>query len=198
MLEIAGYQLDIISFIPAIIGVLLSVYNYYKMSRPAHIVPTEVVNYGLLSSSYEQSFKIILPLVFHNEGAKKGIIKNIKFGFKTNGKTTYLDTLVKAHLFELTDDLAQLCDWNKFIEHGYRVINPTFPITVMPESSVDVAFVGTALIEDNTIPLDQQSEYFIEVYYGKNKVTSESYSFFLDEEEIPDDRLVWLNPSKLQ
>ena len=191
LIEFLNYNVDIISLIPALFGAILSLYNFYKMSRPANIFPTEIVNYGLVSSSYEKSFKMVFPLVFHNDGAKKGIIREIRIGFKNNGSLKYLDDMFKVRLHELSDDIAQLCDWNKFIEHGYRIIQPTYPISILSDSSVETNFIATCYYEDEVIPLDSNSECIVEVFYGKNKVNTLLMPFYLAEEDIPDDRLVW-------
>lgn len=194
MFDVFGIQVDIISLIPALFAVILSLYNFYKMSRPANIFPTEVVNYGLISSSYENSFKMVLPLVLHNNGFKKGVIKQIKIGFEQNGSITYFDSLTKARLTELSDNVAQLADWNKFIEHGYRVLQPTYPISINADSSVDVTLIAICSYDEKVIPLNSESKFIIEVYFGKDSVNKISFPFFLDEEDIPDDRLEWFSP----
>ena len=194
MQQLYGFQFDLISLLPALFAVVLSIYNYYKLPRPANIFPTELVNYGIISSSYENSFKVILPLVFHNEGSKKGIIKKVKVGFKQNSTITYFDNLTKVRLNELDDNIAQLTDWNKFIEHGYRVVQPSYPIPISEYASVDETFVGICSYDEKLIPLDQECEYIIEVYFGKNKVNMLNFPFFLSKEDIPDDRLIWLEP----
>ena len=194
MQQLYGFQFDLISLLPALFAVVLSIYNYYKLSRPANILTTELVNYGIISSSYENSFKVILPLVFHNEGSKKGIIKKVKVGFKQNSTITYFDNLTKVRLNELDDNIAQLTDWNKFIEHGYRVVQPSYPIPISEYASVDETFVGICSYDEKLIPLDQECEYIIEVYFGKNKVNMLNFPFFLSKEDIPDDRLIWLEP----
>lgn len=195
MQQLFGIEIDLLSLLPALFAVILSIYNYYKLSRPANIYPTEIVNYGIISSSYESSFKFVLPLVFHNDGSKKGIIKKVKVGFKQNSTITYIDTLTKVRLNELDDNIAQLTDWNKFIEHGYRVIQPSYPISIPADSSVDETFVGICPYDEKLIPLDQECEYIIEVYFGKNKVNKINLPFYLSEEDIPDDRLVWISPN---
>ena len=194
MQQLYGFQFDLISLLPALFAVVLSIYNYYKLSRPANFFPTELVNYVIISSSYENSFKVILPLVFHNEGSKKGIIKKVKVGFKQNSTITYFDNLTKVRLNELDDNIAQLTDWNKFIEHGYRVVQPSYPIPISEYASVDETFVGICSYDEKLIPLDQECEYIIEVYFGKNKVNMLNFPFFLSKEDIPDDRLIWLEP----
>ena len=194
MQQLYGFQFDLISLLPALFAVVLSIYNYYKLSRPANIFPTELVNNGIISSSFEISFKVILPLVFHNEGSKKGIIKKVKVGFKQNSTITYFDNLTKVRLNELDDIIAQRTDWNKFIEHGYRVVQPSYPIPISEYASVDETFVGICSYDEKLIPLDQECEYIIEVYFGKNKVNMLNFPFFLSKEDIPDDRLIWLEP----
>lgn len=87
-----------------------------------------------------------------------------------------------------------MTDWNKFIEHGYVVIQPVYPISVLADSSVDVTFVAECPYDDETIPLDKDSNFLIEVYFGKNKINTIKFPFFLKEEDIPDDRLEWFAP----
>ena len=183
MMDFFGFQFDIVSLTPALFAAILSLYNFYKMSKPANIEPTEIVNYGIISSSYEESFKIVLPLVFHNNGAKKGIIRNIKIGFKQNDGIKYLEDLRKVRLIELNDDLAQRSDWKKFTEEGYRVIQPTYPISILSDSSIDLVIIATCPYEDNIIPLNSSSEYVIEVHFGKNKVNKVKSQFYLAEDD---------------
>lgn len=44
MVNIFGYELDIVSFIPALLGVLLSLYNWYLARKPANIHPSDFMN----------------------------------------------------------------------------------------------------------------------------------------------------------
>ena len=87
MVDILGYDLDVVSFIPALFGVLLSIYNWLQMRKPADIYPGRLVNYGFISSSYEKAYFFCFPLAFENAGANKGLITDIKIGFKHGAET---------------------------------------------------------------------------------------------------------------
>ncbi|MHA2370950.1 MAG: hypothetical protein ACXADX_19215, partial [Candidatus Hodarchaeales archaeon] len=55
MVEILGIEIGIIAMIPAVFGAAMSAYNWYKMNRPADIHSSEIVNFGFISSSYEEA-----------------------------------------------------------------------------------------------------------------------------------------------
>lgn len=187
-------DIDVISLIPALFAVILSLYNYYKMSKSADIVPNEIISFGLISSSYQGGFKLCIPLIFHNDGVRKGLIKDIKIGFITNNIIKYLDITGKAKLSELDDDTAQRSDWNKFTKEGYRIIQPTFPIPILGDESIDTVLIATAMYEDEVLPLDKDSTCVIEVYFGKNKMKKIDFPFYLSEDSIPDNVIKWFNP----
>jgi hypothetical protein len=191
-------DIDLISLIPALFAVILSLYNFYKMSKSADIVPNEIISYGLISSSYQGEFKLVIPLLFHNNGAKKGLIKDIKIGFITNNDIKYLDITGKAKLTELEDEASQLSDWDKFTKDGYRIIQPSFPISILGDESTDTVLIATSVYDDEIIPLDRESKCTIEVYFGKNKMNKVEFPFYLSEDSIPDNRIKWFKPSKSQ
>lgn len=195
MIEVLGFQFDLISLIPVLFGVVLSLYNYHKITKPANLFPTEIVNLALIPSSYENSFKIILLLGFHNEKTKEGIIKKIKIGFKQNIIITYLDSPLKVRLNELEDDLAQRRDWTKFAEQFYRVIQQPYPIYSLSDSSLDVTFIATCSYEEEVLPNGKQSEYVIKVFFENIKSNKVSFPFHIAEKDIPADRLIWLVPA---
>ena len=194
MIELFGDELVIIGIIPGIFGALLSLYNYFKSIKPASIIPTEIVNYGLISSSYEEAYKFVLPLVFHNEGARNGIIKQIKIGFKHGDEIKYLDITGKAKLAELQDKESEYSNWEKYTEHGYKLLQPSYPITVLANSSTDVMLIATCSYEENVFPLDIESKLVIEVYYGSKGMKTIEFPFFLSKNDIPDNRLYWFTP----
>ena len=101
MTNIAGYEVDFISLGPAIFAVLLSIYNWYKLSKPADIYPNEIINYGYISSSYQGAIQLCIPLILHNEGANRGMVTNIKIGFESEIGIKYVDVLGKAKLNEI-------------------------------------------------------------------------------------------------
>jgi hypothetical protein len=194
MLQFTLPDIDLISLIPALFAVILSLYNFYKMSKSANIVPNEIISYGLISSSYQGAFKLVLPLLFHNNGAKKGLIKDIKVGFTVNNKTEYLDITGKAKLSELEDEVSQRSDWDKFTKEAYRIIQPSFPISILGDESADTVLIATTVYDDEIIPLDRESKCIIEVYFGKNKMNKVEFPFYLSEDSIPDNCIEWFKP----
>ena len=63
MVSILGVEVGIIAMVPAVVGFLLSLYNWYMMNRPANIVASEIVNYGFISSGYEEAMLFCFPLI---------------------------------------------------------------------------------------------------------------------------------------
>lgn len=187
-----GFEIGYISLGTALLGVLLSLFNYYKMTKPANIIPNEIINYGLISSSYQESYKLCIPLIFHNDGAKNGMITSVKIGFKTNDKINYLDVTGKAKLNELVDENLESTDWDGFAKHGYRIVQPTYPIQVQGFESADIVLICTTPYEDKFLPIDSKSECVIEIKFGKNKTNQIKFPFYLAESVIPDDRIIWL------
>lgn len=194
MIEIP--DIDLFSLAPGLLALLLSLYNYWVMRKPAHIIPDEIITYALISSEYEESYKFCFPMVFHNTGAKKGVIKGIKVGFKKEGQVRYVDVVGRARLLDVEEDEAERGDWQSFTRNGYRIILPTFPLPIEGGSSVDLILVATASFEDGILPLDQECEYVVEVRFGNNKINQASYPFFLAKSIIPDDRIIWIEPKQ--
>ena len=196
MVNIFGYELDIVSFIPALFGVLLSLYNWYLARRPANIHPSEFYEYGVISSSYYERILFCLPLIFHNEGKKKGMIKRIKVGFKHGDEIRYIDIDGKARLNELSSSKSDSIGWDDFQRDGYQFIKPTYPIIVEPDQSTDVVLISEVAKEDDIIPLDEHSTCIIEVYFRKNKMNKVEIPFYLSKDYIGEDEdLLWLNPA---
>ncbi|MHA2365179.1 MAG: hypothetical protein ACXAC7_14565 [Candidatus Hodarchaeales archaeon] len=194
MIDLFGYDISLISLPTAFFGAFLSLYNYYIMSKPANIVPNQIISYGLINSGYQESYKFCIPLIFHNNGAKKGLITDVKIGFKTNGDTKYLDITGKAKLIELVDEQLASTDWDGFTKHGYRLLQPTYPIPILGNESIDVVLIGTSAHEDNDVPINTECKCVIEITFGKNKTNQIEFPFYLDENVIPDDRIIWLSP----
>ncbi len=201
MVNIFGYELDIVSFIPAAFGTILSAYNWYMANRSAKIFPNKFVEYGVIHSKYQESILLCLPLLFHNEGAKKGMIYQIKVGFRKSdmSEIKYIDILGKIHLHELNYEDIELIDWDKFQEKGYSFVRPTYPIVVDPGESTNVNIISIDALEDNIVPIDENSTCVIEVYYGiDNKKTTE-FSFKLRSADLgEDDYLWWLRPEPIE
>ncbi|MCP4763612.1 MAG: hypothetical protein GY870_17705 [archaeon] len=194
MVEILGVEVDLLSLIPAVFGACLSLYNWWQMQQPAKIVPNEIINYGLISSSYEESLLLTIPLIFHNDGANKGMIKDIKIGFKHGEEIKYLDIDGKAKLSELTFNESQGMTWEKFQENGYSLLKPTYPIVVEPDVSTSVTVVSITPHSDGIIPVGKETQCIIEVKYDKDKVGKVEFPFLLSKELYDSDNtLLWVD-----
>ncbi|MHA2000897.1 MAG: hypothetical protein ACTSVU_02245 [Promethearchaeota archaeon] len=193
MVDILGVDVDFLSLIPAIFGALLSLYNWLQMHKPANIYPGRLVNYGFISSSYDKAMFFCLPLTFENEGANKGLITEIKIGFKNEAEIKYIDVDAKVRLNELTGSMAPRMDYEKFTDEGYVILLPTYPIGIEGGESQDITIVSTVSVEDDIIPIGKDSEIVIEVYFGKNKLNTRSFPFYLSQESADSDNtLIWL------
>lgn len=195
MVNFSGYELDLISLAPAVFALVLSLYNWFKMNKPANIYPNEIINYGYIASEFNGGVQLCIPLILHNEGANRGMITGIKIGFQNGNEIKYLDILGKARLNEVNINQAHSFDWDQFEKDGYRMIQPTYPIVVEGFESTDVTLIAQVTFEDNIIPIETETNCVIEVKFGKNKHNQISFPFFLSKEfsEI-DNRLMWYEP----
>lgn len=196
MVDFLGVDiLIILSYVPAVFALLLSVFNWYQMNKPANIHTGELVNYGFISSSYENCMLFCLPLVFENEGAKKGAITEIKLGFQTNGQIKYIDVDLKVRLNEFTGAMIPSMNFEKFTEEGYAILLPTYPIIIDAGESISTTIVTTVGIEEGIVPIGIETEFIIEVYFGKNKSNRKSIPFYLSQKNAESDNvLLWLKP----
>lgn len=96
----------------------------------------------MISSSYYERILLCLPLIFHNEGKKKGMIKRIKVGFKHDDEIKYIDIDGKARLNELSSSESDSIGWDAFQKDGYQLIKPTYPIIVEPDQSTNVVLIS--------------------------------------------------------
>ena len=193
MVDILGYELDLMNFVPGFLAVLLSIYNWFQATKAADIYPERVVNYGFISSSYERAYFFCLPLTFGNAGGRKGLITEIKIGFKHGSEIKYIDVDAKVRLNELTGASAPSMDYEKFTDDGYVILLPTYPMGIEGGESQDITFVSTVSVEDGIIPVGVDSEIVIEVYFGRNKSNTETFPFYLSQESADSDNtLIWL------
>ena len=193
MAEIFGIEVDLLSLIPAVFGALLSIYNWLQMIKPANINSGRLVNYGFISSSYENAMLLCLPLTFENEGAKKGLITEIKIGFKHGDEIKYIDVDAKVRLNELTGATAPNMNYEKFTDDGYVILLPTYPMEIEGGESIGITIVSTISAEDKIIPVGVDSEMVIEVYFGKDKSNTQNFPFYLSQESADSDNvLIWL------
>lgn len=196
MVTIFDTELDLLSFIPALFGAILSLYNWWQMRRPALIVPSPIVSYGLIASEYQEGMLFCFPIVLNNEGAQKAIVTKIRIGFKhANDEVRYLDLDGKARLEELDAERARLMDWEKFQKEGYMIRQPTYPIVVNAYSSENVYLIARSFFADKEVPLNVSTFCRIEVTYNNKKVNYSSFPFKLDQANLDqDDQLQWLEP----
>lgn len=195
MVNISGYELDLISLSPAIFATVLSIYNWIKMNKPADIYPNEIINYGYIASDFNAGVQLCIPLILHNEGANRGMVTGIKIGFQNGKGIKYLDILGKARLNEVNINRMNMFDWDKFEQDGYRMIQPTYPVIVEGNESAEVTLIAQTSFEDNIIPIETETECVIEVKFGKNKQNRIAFPFYLSKEysEV-DNRLMWYEP----
>ncbi|MFX1251630.1 MAG: hypothetical protein ACFFCZ_08470 [Promethearchaeota archaeon] len=191
---LAMIGIDLVTLLAALFGVVLSIYNWLMMRRPANIFPNEIVNYGMIHSQEHEGAKLILPIIFHNEGAKKGVITRIKLGFKHGEEVKYLTFVGKARLTELDEETAFQGGWDDFEKEGYKILQPTYPIVVPSEESVDVVMISNAWHTDGILPIDKKTTCVIEVYFGNNKINKVEFPFFLKKKHIIDDVICWYEP----
>lgn len=197
MLEFLN-NIDYFSLIPATFATLLSLYNWFMMNKPANIKPLELISYGIISSEFHEGRQLCLPLIFHNDGANKGLITRVKVGFKDHAGSTprYLEVLGRIKMQEVDVNTLYQFDWDSFEQDGYRMQLPTYPIVVEAFSSQDAIFI--AQTGDQDIPVGKEVEAFIEVTYDNGKQNTVSFPFMLSEENAAiDNQLTWLEPVEL-
>ena len=193
MVTIFEYDIDLLSLIPALFGALLSLYNWLQMRKPADIKAGRIVNYGFISSSYENALFFCFPLVFENTGANSGIITEIKLGFQYEGEIKYIDTDARVRLTEFTGASAPQMNYEKFTDEGYRILLPTYPVKVEAGCSESMNIISTVSLEDNIFVAGQEGTMIIEVYFGANKMNKAEFVYSLSQESMDSDNiLIWL------
>ncbi len=193
MVLIFNYDVDLLSMIPAIFAAALSIYNWLQMRKAANIKVGRIVNYGFISSSYEKALFYCFPLVLENEGAKSGVITEIKLGFQYNGETKYIDTDAKVVLNEMTGVAVPQMDYDRFTQEGYRILLPTYPINIEGNSTKNVTIISTVSLENDILQAGQEGKMVIEVYFGSNKVNKAEFDYYLSQESFDSDNtLLWL------
>ena len=92
------------------------------------------------------------------------------------------------------EDEARNTDWEKFTKYGYRILQPTYPISILGDESADVVLIATSNHKDGELPINKEVECIIEVYFGKSKMNKIKFPFLLKDDDIPDDRIEWYSP----
>ena len=194
MVEILGSEIDLFSLLTALFAAILSIYNWLMMRKPANIIPNEIISYGMIPSQEHEGAKLILPLIFHNEGANKGMITQIKVGFREGEKIKYMQFVGKAKLAELDEKTAFQGGWDDFEKEGFKILQPTYPIIVPGFESTDVVMVANVWDQQKTLPVDKETQCVIEVHYGNGKKNSVEFPFYLKKQHMIDDVIAWYTP----
>lgn len=169
-------EIDLISFVPAAFGALLSFYNWLKFRKPANIKPNVIIDYAIVSSSYEETDILTIPLVFHNHGAYNGVISDIKVGIKSAEGVKYFDIMGRANLNELSTDELLNMSLEQYTQNGYSLSLPTYPIDVFSGESKTVILIAVASHDEKAIPIDVDAKWHIETYFG-SKVNIDEFNF---------------------
>lgn len=186
---------DPYSLAPALLGAGLSIYNWLKFSKPADIYPGEIINYGYLQSSYNKSRQLCIPIMLFNEGAHPGLVTDIKIGFKVDGKTEYLTLVGRAELAKVSVPQSRSFDWEKFMNSGYQLIQPPYPIIVEAIETTYVNMISFAPEAKGVIPINKESLCVIEVTFDQNKTNRIEFPFFISiEKSNTDNKLRWYKP----
>ncbi|UYP46268.1 hypothetical protein NEF87_002553 [Candidatus Lokiarchaeum ossiferum] len=193
MVTIFNIEIDLLSLLPGLFAAILSIYNWFQMRKPANIKIGRIVNYGFISSSYENALFFCFPMVFENISPNNGIITEIKIGFQYGGETKYIDTDARVRLNEFSGASMPQMNYEKFTDDGYRILLPTYPIPVEGFSSEKVTIISTVSLEDKILLAGQEGKMIVEVYFGANKVNKTTYDYFLSQESLESDNiLIWL------
>ncbi|MHA2249645.1 MAG: hypothetical protein ACXAD7_04745 [Candidatus Kariarchaeaceae archaeon] len=175
-------MVDFISLGPAVFGATLSLYNWFQTTRPANIKPNNIIDYAIVSSSYEECDILTVPLVFHNDGAYNGVINDIKVGLKSSNKIKYFEIMGRANLKELSTDQLLNMDMEKYSQNGYSIMLPNYPIDVYAGESKTVILIAVASHDEKIIAVDEESKWVVETYFG-NKKNVEEFDFKISKDQ---------------
>lgn len=195
MANIFGYELDIISFVPALFGAGLSLYNWLQMRKPAQLKLSPLIRYGLIYSELHQGTKLILPIIVHNDGSQRGIITGVKFGFRAGEKVINIPLIGQVKLKEVSEDIMIQGGWNDYRDTGFKFIMPIYPIEIEPYESKHVVMVANAWHTDGLFPVGIETTCVIELEYGDNKTSKTEFPFHLKAEDVLyNDVIGWYEP----
>ena len=85
-----------IGIAPGLFASALSLFNWWKMRRPANLSVSPLIKYGVIYSRHNEATKLILPFIIHNNGAKRGLVKEVRFGFKTNQGVKFIPLMASS------------------------------------------------------------------------------------------------------
>ncbi len=193
--------MDIFTVIPAVGAAIIAVRNWLVLRKGADITPHKILSYGIVRDQPDEPEvnNIYIPLIFHNDGTKGGMITKIEIVFQDGETIKKLPIISKIKLNELSNDQVNLgrqsVDMVKFEESGYTIQIPMFPISVPAGESAEAMFQCYDDKEDNIIPLDKELKCIVKIEYGRNKTSHVKFPFMLTSEDYDGtDLLRWFRP----
>ncbi|MEJ2277874.1 MAG: hypothetical protein P8Y70_09025 [Candidatus Lokiarchaeota archaeon] len=179
---------ELFTIIPAVVALIVAIRNWLELRKGADIKPHRILSYGIVRDQTEDPKinNIYLPLIFHNEGTKVGMI-------------TKVEIISKIKLRELSKEDTnvgrQFVDMVDFEENGYIIQVPTYPISVPAGESSEAMFLSYEDKKQNIIPLDKKLTCIIKIEYGENRISEVKAPFILTKEDYEGtDYLRWFKP----
>jgi hypothetical protein len=166
------------------------------MRKGADIYPHEIITYGIVNNTAQNPTHdhLYIPLIFHNEGIKPGMITKIEILFDNEGEIKPLQILAKVELNDIGQQAARM-NIEDFTQKGYTVKIPLYPINVPAGESTDIVLQCYQRIEDNIFLLDKEFMCIIRINYGRNKTREVRFPFLLTSEDYEETRfLKWYRP----
>ena len=167
------YNIDPTSFLPAVFATLLSIYNWYQIRKPANIYPYHLIEYGYIHSEFHNGYQLCLPLLFHNDGANRGLITSIDISFPREG--IQLEVLGKAQISPMNINQVYSFDWDRFENEGYTMLLPTYPIPIDGHTSKEVVMIAYS----ENLPIDILTECQITVEFDNGKENTCKFDYFI-------------------
>ena len=142
---------------------------------------------------------LFIPLIFHNDGTRHGMITKIEISFRDGITIKKLPIISKIKLNQLDKDHMnqgrQAIDAVDFDEIGYTVQVPTYPISVPAGESTEAIFYCCAYTNDKILPIDKQLECSIRIEYNGKRINQVSFPFILTSEDYDGTiNLRWFKP----
>ncbi|OLS26106.1 MAG: hypothetical protein HeimC3_10790 [Candidatus Heimdallarchaeota archaeon LC_3] len=184
-----------ISLVPALGAVALSIFNWYKLKQAGVIKPLRIVNYGLWSvKSGERKVKnLFLPVTLENIAMKSGLVTDISISFIDGTEEKPLDITRRIEM-DMPGGLMGGMTVNDFRIKQTKILVPFYPVNVPGQE-------GRLILLDcvdrwDAITLDKQLTCKIDVTYGYNKKSSIKFPFIITSESWDSalDHIKWFRP----
>jgi hypothetical protein len=178
--------------IPALGAILISLYNWYKLSQGGKIKPVRIVNYGLWSAKVDQRNvkHLFLPIILDNVAIKPGLVTDIEISFTRNGEKFPLRVDRRIDL-DMPSGTMSGMGINQFRLNHTKEIVPFYPITVPGQEGKMVML--DCIDSGQGIELDSENTCKIDITYGHNKKSSVEFQFKTTSEQFEKalDRIYW-------